>query len=272
MGDTQRSQTISTVNQEIAEQTCCNPAKTEAGLKAGISPPVLVGETSFGKIRMLAENNPDMVFTSLAHRIDLSLLRDSFRAVRKSEAAGVDGMTAKEYAENLDKNLYNLYERLRRGQYVATPVKRIWLDKENGEKRPIGIPALEDKIVQKAVETVLYVIYDVDFYDFSHGFRKGHSQHMAIHEVREQCLRLNINWVVDADVSGFFDNINHNYLQDMIKQRVNDGGIRKLIGKWLNAGVLDGEKLSRPESGTPQGGVIHRCKVKELLNCKNILL
>ena len=122
--------------------------------------------------------------------------------------------------------------------------------------RPIGIPALEDKIVQKAVETILYVIYDVDFYDFSHGFRKGHSQHMAIQELREQCLKLNINWIVDADIKGFFDNIIHEQLKEVIKQRVNDGGILRLIGKWLNAGVLEEGKLSYSESGTPQGGVI----------------
>jgi group II intron reverse transcriptase/maturase len=122
--------------------------------------------------------------------------------------------------------------------------------------RPIGIPALEDKIVQKAVETILYVIYDVDFHDFSHGFRKGHSQHMAIHEIRQQCLKLNINWIVDADISGFFDAINHRMLLDVVKQRVNDGGILRLIGKWLNAGVMEEGKLSHSENGTPQGGVI----------------
>jgi RNA-directed DNA polymerase len=253
MGDTQRSQTISTEFQGIAEQTACDSEE----MFGNGNPPILVGENSFGKLRMLAENNPDMVSASLAHRINLSLLRDSFRLVRKSESAGVDGVTAKEYAENLDKNLYNLWERLRRGQFVATPVKRIWLEKENGEKRPIGIPALEDKIVQKAVETILYVIYDFDFYDFSYGFRKGRSQHEALHELREQCIKLNINWIVDADVSGFFDNINHKILQDIIKLRVNDGGILRLIGKWLNAGVTESDGItSYPESGTPQGGVI----------------
>jgi len=256
MGDTQRSQTISAEIQGIAEQTACDSESMFSGLTQNESPPVLIGENSFVKIRMLAENNPEMVFTSLAHRIDLGLLRDSFRLVRKSKSAGVDGMTAKKYAENLDENLYKLWERLRRGQYVATPVKRIWLEKENGAMRPIGIPALEDKIVQKAVETILYVIYDVDFYDFSYGFRKGRSQHMAIHELREQCLKLNINWIIDADVSGFFDNINHNLLHDVIKQRVNDGGILRLVGKWLNAGVLEEGNLHHPESGTPQGGVI----------------
>jgi len=248
MGDTQRSQTISAEIQGIAERTVCDPG--------GEGPPVIIGENSFGKIRMPAEENPDMVFTSPVHRTGLRLLGDSFRLVRKSKSAGVDGVTAGKYAENPDTNLYNLHQRLRRGQYAATPVKRIWPEKEDGGKRPIGIPALEDKIVRKATETILYVIYDVDFYDFSHGFRKGRSQHGAIHELREQCLKLNINWIVDADVSGFFDNINHKLLQDIISQRVHDGGIRRLIGKWLKAGVLENGNLSRSESGTPQGGVI----------------
>ena len=257
MGDTQRSPTISTETQGSAEQAIRNSAGKVNGLTKRGTPPVLVGENSFGRLRMLAENNPEMVFTSLAHRINPGLLRDSFKLVRKSDAAGVDGMTAKEYAENLDENLYNLWERLRRGQYVATPVKRIRLDKENGEKRPIGIPSPEDKIVQKAVETILYVVYDVDFYDFSYGFRKGRSRHKALHELREQCRNQNVKWIVDADVSGFSDNIDHKLLQEVIKLRVNDGGVLRLTGKWLHAGVMEEDGVTtHPESGTPQGGVI----------------
>lgn len=256
MEDTQKSQPISTENRGIAEQKVFDFRVMSNVLGDDDRPPVLTGETSLIRIRTRAEKDPNLVFTSLAHRIDLSLLKDSFRQVRKSESSGVDGVTAKEYAENLDINLYNLHQRLQRGQYVATPVKRIWIPKENGKMRPIGIPALEDKIVQKAVETILYVIYDVDFYDFSHGFRKGRSQHMAIHELREQCLKLNINWILDADISGFFDNINHEKLMEVIKKRVNDGGILRLIGKWLNAGVMEEGELSHSENGTPQGGVI----------------
>jgi group II intron reverse transcriptase/maturase len=256
MEDAQKSQTISTKIQGIAEQMKSDSSKMYSNLVVNDSPPLLIGEISMEKIKCLAENNPDMVFTSLAHRIDLGLLHESFRQVRRSKAAGIDKLTAEGYAEKLDENLYNLYRRLRRGQYVAKPVKRIWIEKENGKMRPIGIPALEDKIVQKAVETILCAIYDVDFYDFSHGFRKGHSQHMALHELREKCRTLNINWIVDADVSGFFDNIDHKLLREIIKLRVNDGGILRLIGKWLNAGVMEAGKLNRAESGTPQGGVI----------------
>ena len=140
-----------------------------------------------------------------SRKMDCHLLKKSFRQVRRSKAAGVDEVTAEMYAENLDENLYDLHQRLRRGQYVATPVRRIWIDKEGGEKRPIGIPALEDKIVQRAASTLLDAIYDVNFYDFSHAFRKGHSQHKAAHEIRELCRRLNIGWIVSADIEGLFD-------------------------------------------------------------------
>jgi retron-type reverse transcriptase len=180
---------------------------------------------------MPAEADPSMVFTSLAHRIDLSWLRKSFRQLRKNESTGVDKLTAKQYAKNLDENLYNLYQRLRRGQYVASPVKRIWVDKEDGKKRPIGIPALEDKIVQKVVATILGVVFEPIFHDFSHGFRPGHSHHKALHELREQCRKLNINWILSADITGLFDNIAHHLLRGTIRLRVNDGGIIRLIGK-----------------------------------------
>ena len=154
MGDTQKSQTISTQSQGIASQdahdiTGCSEEQAQD------KPPLLAGESWLVRIRMLAEATPGLVFTSLSHRIDLSLLRKSFRKLRKNESTDVDKITAKQYAVNLDENLYNLYQRLRRGQYVATVVKRIWIDKEGGKKRPIGIPALEDKIVQRAVSTIM---------------------------------------------------------------------------------------------------------------------
>jgi RNA-directed DNA polymerase len=198
-----------------------------------------VGECSLVRIEQLAQAEPDMVFTSLAHRIDLSLLRKSFRQLRKNESTGVDKVTAKQYAEDLEENLYNLYQRLRRGQYVASPVKRIWRDKEDGKKRPIGITALEDKIVQKAVVNLLGAVYEPIFHGFSHGFRSGHSQHQALSELREKCYKLNVNWILSADITGLFDNIDHKLLRELIKLRVNDGGIHRLIGKWLNAGVSD---------------------------------
>ena len=255
MGDTQKSQTISTQSQGIASQDVHDSTGCSEERARG-KPPVLVSESSLVRIRLLAEASPDLVFTSLAHRIDPFLLRKSFRQLRKNESTGVDKVTAKQYAVKLDENLYNLYQRLRRGQYVASPVKRIWVDKEDGRKRPIGIPALEDKIVQRAVATILGVVYEPIFHDFSHAFRKGHSQHKALHELRQKCRKLNINWILSADITGLFDNIAHQLLRDTIRLRVNDGGIIRLIGKWLKAGVAEGGEIIYPEKGTPQGGVI----------------
>ena len=255
MEDTQRSQPISPENPRIAKHAVLNTGGMFIGLEDD-GPPVLVGQSSLERIRLLAGSEPDLIFTTLAHRIDFHLLKQSFRQVRRSKSSGVDNVTAKEYAEHLDINLYNLLQRLRRGQYVAQPVQRIWIDKDGGKKRPIGISALEDKIVQKAAAKILDVVYDRNFHGFSHGFREGHSQHMALDELREQCRKKNINWIIDADVSGFFDNIDKKLLVEIIRRRVNDGGLLRLIGKWLNAGVDEGGELSYPEKGTPQGAVI----------------
>jgi RNA-directed DNA polymerase len=223
MEDTPRSQTVSTKLEQIAEQ---------------------------------ARAYPDTAFTTLIHLIDEEFLREAFHRTKKDAAPGVDRVTATKYAKNLDENLANLYERLRKGQYRATPVKRVWLDKDDGRKRPIGITTLEDKIVQRAVAMILVSIYEQEFYEFSYGFRPNRNPHQALHELRERCMEMGIGWIVDLDVCGFFDNIEHDKLREILKQRVNDGGIIRLIGKWLNAGVIDGEELIYPEKGTPQGGVI----------------
>ena len=172
MGDTLRSQTVLTKLQGIAEQ---------------------------------AKGYPEMVFTTLVHLMDVNFLREAYRKTRKSGAPGVDKVTAEEYAKNLDENLRELYERLRSGRYKAPPVERAWIDKDEGGKRPIGKPAFEDKIVQRAVVMLLGAVCEQDFHDFSYGFREGHSQHQALHELWEQCRRMNINWIVDADVSGFLE-------------------------------------------------------------------
>lgn len=252
----QRSQTISTQDLGKVGRSNLNPGRESMKDKSKEQVPTLVRESSLQRIRELATKDPGMVFTSVAHKIDLDMLARSFKKIRKSKAAGVDKKTAKEYAGNLDENLYNLYQRLRRGQYVAQPVKRVWIEKEGGKKRPIGIPALEDKIVQKAAETILSTIFEVNFYDFSYGFRTGYSAHMAIKDLWQSCQTMNINWILDADVSGYFDNIDHYQLVEFIKRRVNDGGLIRLIGKWLNAGVMEEGVRSYPEKGTPQGGVI----------------
>jgi retron-type reverse transcriptase len=214
--------------------------------------------TNLQRIAKQVVDYPGMVFTTLAYLIDVELLREAYERTRKDASPGMDGVTAKEYAVNLEANLTDLYERLHSGRYFAPPVVRKFLDKEEGSKRPIGLPAFEDKIVQRAVAMLLGAIYEQDFYDFSHGFREGHSAHQALHELREQCMSKNINWIVDADVTATFDSLDWDLLMEVIKRRVNDGGILRLIGKWLNAGVLEDETLTYPEKGPPQGGVIKR--------------
>ena len=207
------------------------------------------------KIAEQARNYPAWTFNNLYHLIDYELLSEAYLRTSKSSAPGVDKVTAKDYAADLEANLRDLHERLKTNRYVAPPVERVWIEKEGGKKRPIGKPCYEDKIVQRAVVMILEIIFEPVFYPFSHGFRKGHSQHQAIKELRELSIKLNINWIVDADVSGFFDAISHGFLRSFIEKKVQDGGILRLIGKWLNAGVLDAGEMSYPDKGTPQGGV-----------------
>lgn len=216
-------------------------------------------QTVSAKLQWIAKQavrDPGRVFTSLAHLIDVDFLKEAYGLTRKDGSAGVDGITAEEYAGNLDENLRNLHGRLQSGRYKAPPVKRVWLAKEDGGKRPIGMPGFEDKIVQKAYAMILGAVYEQDFESFSYGFRKGRSQHQALSDLREKCREIGVAWIVDADVAKFFDNLDHTLLLKIIRRRVNDGAIIRLIGKWLNAGVMEGVSFTHPERGTPQGGVI----------------
>lgn len=244
----------------MTRATHCSEGETGHNvLMEGITGDTLRSETVSSKLHRIAEQArryPERVFTTLAHLMDVDFLGEAFRRIRKDAAAGVDEVTAKEYAENLERNLTDLHERLRTNRYRATPVERVWIDKEDNKKRPIGIPVLEDKIVQRAEEMLMSAVYEQDFYDFSHGFRKDHSPLQAVKELREMCCNLNIGWIVDLDVTGFFDNINRRLLVDFIKQRINDGGLIRLLGKWFNAGVIEEGELYHPTKGTPQGGVI----------------
>ena len=212
--------------------------------------------TDLRQIAAQAKQEPARVFTSLAHRMDVDFLTEAYHRVRKGGAAGLSGVTSKDYKRNLTDNLTELHQRLKNQTYVAPKIKRVWIDKDGGKKRPIGITEFEDKIVQKAVAMLLGAVYEQDFYDYSHGFREGHSAHQALYDIRTPCMEKNIKWLIDADISGFFDNIDRAKLIEIIKLRVNDGGLIRLIGKWLNAGVVDGEVLSYSDRGTPQGGVI----------------
>ena len=204
----------------------------------------------------MAKKDKGFQFMSLARHIDVDWLRESYKKQKNGKAPGVDGRTKADYAINLEENLKVLHTRLKEGRYRAPAVKRVMIPKENGEKRPLGLPTLEDKIVQGAVKVMLEAIYEQDFYDCSYGFRPKKNCHQAINAIREQSLGMRVKWIIDADISKCFDSFNHNHLQDMLSIRVKDGSIKRLIGKWLNAGVMDGNDIIYPKSGTPQGGVI----------------
>ena len=208
------------------------------------------------RIAAQATHDRSRVFTTLAHLIDEDFLREAYRQTSKASAPGIDGVTAQMYAEHLDENLRDLHERLRSGRYQAAPVERVWIETEGGGQRPIGKPTFEDKMVQRAVAMLLEAIYEQEFYDCSYGFRPGRSPHAALHALREQCMNEGIGWIVDADVSGYFDSIDRTRLGEVLRQRVNDGRIVRLIGKWLRAGVMEEGELSHPETGVVQGGVI----------------
>ena len=175
-------------------------------------------------IAQQAKHYPAMVFNNVLHLIDREFLREAYHQTHKSSAPGMDQVTAQQYAEHLEDNLRDLHERLRDQRYVAPPVERVWIEKDDGKKRPIGKPCFEDKIVQRAVVMILEAIFEQDFHAFSHGFRKGHSPHQALHELREQCRTVHITWIVDADVSGFFDNLDWSHLREFLQRRVNHLG------------------------------------------------
>lgn len=209
------------------------------------------------RIAALARQSPQMAFTSLNHYLDLAWLREAFRRTRKDGAPGVDGQTWFDYAENLEANLQSLLDRAKTGTYWAPPVRRKHIPKGTGnETRPIGIPTLEDKVLQRAVVMILEAIYEQDFYDCSYGFRPGRSPHKALDSLWTQLMQTGGGWVLEVDIRKFFDTLDHGHLREFLQQRVRDGVLLRLIGKWLNAGVLEDGCITHPDSGSPQGGVI----------------
>jgi RNA-directed DNA polymerase len=209
------------------------------------------------RIAMLAKQKPNESFTSLNHYIDLEWLRGAFKLVKKKSAPGVDGISVTDYEKNLDSNLRSLLERAKSGKYIAPPVKRVHIPKGDGkETRPIGVPTIEDKVLQRAVAMLLDPIYEQDFLNCSHGFRLGQSAHGALSSLRSQVIDLGAKWILDVDVSKFFDTLDHAHLRQFLKHRVRDGVIMKLVGKWLNAGVSERGNIHFPKGGCPQGGVI----------------
>ena len=209
------------------------------------------------RIAMLARQGPQMAFTSLAHHMDIGWLREAYGRTRKDGAVGVDGQTAEGYAANLEENLQSLLDRAKSGTYFAPPVRRVHIPKGTGdETRPIGIPTFQDKVLQRAVVMVLESVYEQDFMDCSYGFRPGRSPHQALEALRESLMKMRGGWVVEVDIRKFFDTLDHSRLRQLLGQRIRDGVLRKLIDKWLKAGVMEAGQLSYAPTGSPQGGVI----------------
>jgi RNA-directed DNA polymerase len=208
-------------------------------------------------IRQTARGRRDAKFAGLLHHIyAVERLRAAYLAVKRDAAAGVDGQTWQSYGQDLEANLLDLSDRLARGGYRPQPVKRVYIDKADGSKRPLGVPALEDKIVQRASVEVLNAIYEQDFLGFSYGFRPGRSAHNALDAVAVGVWSKKVGWILDADISKFFDTIEHDWLIKFIEHRVADTRVVRLIKKWLHAGVLEEGRLTRSELGTVQGGSI----------------
>jgi group II intron reverse transcriptase/maturase len=199
-----------------------------------------------------------MVWTTLAHHIDLEWLREAYRRTRKDAAAGVDGVTAQEYEAALEANLTELLEQFKTGRYRAPAVRRVYLPKEGShhKTRPIGIPTLADKILQRAVLMVLEPVYEQEFLDCSYGFRPGRGAHRALEALWKALMDIEGGWVIDLDIQSFFDTVSRDHLRSFLDRRVRDGVIRRVIGKWLNVGVMEDGAVWYPEAGTPQGGVI----------------
>jgi RNA-directed DNA polymerase len=209
------------------------------------------------RIAELAKQAPQMAFTSLNHHLDLAWLQEAYRRTRKDGAPGVDGQTAAEYERNLESNLRVLLERAKSGTYRAPPVRRVHIPKGmGGDTRPIGIPTFEDKVLQRAVVLVLEPIYEQDFSAGSYGFRPGRSAHQALAALWQQTMQTAGGWIVEVDIRKFFDTLDHGHLRTFLQRRVRDGVLLRLIGKWLNAGVLAEGCVSYPDAGSPQGGVI----------------
>jgi RNA-directed DNA polymerase len=209
------------------------------------------------RIAELAEQYPQEGLSTLGHHLDMEWMKEAYRRVRKDSAPGVDGTTVAEYGCELEKNLGALIERAKSGSYKAPPVKRVHIAKGDGkETRPIGMPTVEDKILQRAVVMLLEPIYEKEFYDFSYGFRPGRSAHQALEAIWREIGRTRTGWILDVDIRAFFDTLDHGMLMEMLQKRVKDGVVLRLVAKWLKAGVMEAGALSYRETGTPQGGVI----------------
>lgn len=210
----------------------------------------------FRIIAKKAKENPEMKFTSLAHYLSEEYLRDSYRNLNKSAASGVDEVNYYQYELEQITAIESLHHRLKTGSYQAPNNRRVWIDKGEGKKRALGISTTEDKIVQKAVTGILNLIYEQDFYPNSYGFRPNRSAHQALSQLRKECMRWGTNWIIDADIQGCFDNFDHTQMLELLRKRITDRSLLRLIQNWLEAGIVDGKEVFSSERGTPQGNIL----------------
>lgn len=222
---------------------------TDAWTSENMSPQLL-------RVAERARRDPKVRFHSIAHLLDVEALECAYHRQRKGAAVGVDGVTKEEYGRDLAVNLQDLHERLRTKRYRHQPILRVHIPKERGGKRPIGISAFEDKVVQDALRELLEAIYEQDFMECSYGFRPGRSAHDAIRTLNRVAYRGEVNWILEADIQSYFDSVDRPMLQEMLRERVPDGSIKRLVGKCLHVGVLEGVEMSMPEVGTAQGSVV----------------
>lgn len=208
------------------------------------------------RIAELAERNPEWRLSTLNQYLTVDLLKQAYIELNKHSATGIDGISVDEYGDNIDDKLKELVCKAKTGQYRAPPVKRVYIPKSKTEKRPLGIPTTEDKILQKGVQMLLEPIYETTFYDCSYGFRPGRSAHQALEKVWQTAMEMGGCWILDIDIKKYFNTIDHCHLREFLKQRVNDGVINRLIGKWLKAGVMENGTIEKSILGTPQGGII----------------
>ncbi len=214
-------------------------------------------QSALERIRQVACRDKGARFTALWHHVyNVDRLREAYFSLKRNAAPGVDGETWQHYGEDLEGNLQELCTRLKRGAYRAKPVRRVYIPKADGRQRPLGVTALEDKVVQRAVVKVLNAIYESDFLGFSYGFRPGRNPHNALDALYVGIMRKRVNWMLDADIRGFFDAIDHEWLMKFVEHRIADQRVLRHIKKWLNAGVMEDGKRTQAEKGTPQGGSV----------------
>jgi RNA-directed DNA polymerase len=214
------------------------------------------GRSGLERVREAAKKDGKLKFTALLHHVSIDLLRESYNSLKKKAAPGVDGVTWEEYGRNLESGLSDLHGRIHRRAYRARPSRRTWISKTDGRKRPLGIAALEDKVVQTAVGTVLNQIWEEDFLGFSYGFRPGRGQQDALDALSVGIVRKKVNWILDLDIRSFFDKLQHDWLVRFVEHRIGDKRVVRLIQKWLKAGVVEDGRWFQTEEGSPQGSVI----------------